>query len=133
MIAPILLTLVAPAAAGDVSEQVSGRCSYNASVLEHRGNATLILCDRLEVDRASGAVSMVFRQSDWDAATTFAGTMEGDRLRVTYLTLRDGSQGAAKGTCEIRRVQGSISAASCLATLKGRAVIAHFDISRVQH
>ncbi len=129
MIAALLMAAASPAEA--VSDRFTGRCAYNQEVLKHRDDTVLAQCDAVAIDLEGDAASIAFDLRSWDVTMLrFQGKMTGpDVMTVSQLTLRNGTRDEATGSCRIFRVEGRVSAVSCLATMRGRAYAANIDVS----
>ena len=133
MIFPLFLALVTPAAEVDPEGRMrlEGRCTYNQEVLKHRDDTVLAQCDAVAIDIEDDTASIAFDLRSWDVTMLrFRGKMTGpDLMTVRQLTLRNGTRDEATGSCRIFRVEGRVSAVSCLATMRGRAYAANIDVS----
>lgn len=129
----LALTVSAPSYAEEEQKIViEGRCQYSDSVARYRNEATLILCDTAIIDRSAMNATLDFTQRSWGSMAQFTGDMLGDKMTISQMTLRDGRQIAAKGTCEIfHRNDGKLSVISCLATAGSRTIAANFIPSRL--
>lgn len=129
MIAALLMAAASPADA--VPDRFTGRCTYNQEVLKHRDDTVLAQCDAVAIDLEDDTASIAFDLRSWDVTMLrFQGKMTGpDLMTVRQLTLRNGTSDEATGSCRIFRVEGRVSAVSCLATMRGRAYAANIDVS----
>lgn len=129
MLAAISLLLAAgTAGVTGAEEQLQGRCRYSAAVQAHREDTVLVTCDAVTIDKPAGTGGIVFSQDNWDVVMIrFQGEWTGDRMAVSHLVLRNGIDGPAKGTCEVFRREGRVSAVSCLATMAGSTYAANFE------
>lgn len=111
---------------------IAGRCEYSDQVARYRDETTLVLCDTLKIDRSTTLTTLDFSRRSWGSMARFTGDMSGDRMTVSRITLRNGRDIAATGTCQIYyRSDGSLSVISCLAKAGSRPIAANFVPSRV--
>jgi hypothetical protein len=131
MFAALLAALaLQPAAATDTVE-LEGRCEYPESVRQYQHETVLAICSHLTISREGDDTVFTFGPRSLGPTMIFAGRMNGNRMEVRQLTLRDGDTKAAEGTCEIFYTSGEVSVVSCLAKAGTLTYAANFIKSRL--
>lgn len=73
-----------------------------------------------------------FAQRSWGVMAQFAGDIQGNKMTISQIVLRNRRPVAATGTCEIfYRDDGTLAVISCLATAGSRPIAANFIPSRI--
>lgn len=120
--------LACPGHGGARAAQADGRCVYGPELARHSADTTLILCDGIVIE--SGSIA--FAQRSWGTMALFAGKPSGNDMAITRVTLRDGVQRTASGTCRrVLRDDGRLDAVRCLAKAGTRWIAANFVASRI--
>jgi hypothetical protein len=127
MIAGVLAWLAVSAAAGPI--ELNGRCEYPDAVARYSQEASLVMCNRLVIDRAESTFD--FGQRSWGSMLRFEGEISGDRMDVTRVYPRHRDSVEATGSCEILYRDGAISGVTCLARSGSKTFVANFVRSRL--
>lgn len=130
MFAALLAALAMQSAAADIVE-LDGRCEYPESARQYQHETVLAICSRLTISREGDDSAFTFGPRSLGPTMKFAGQMNGNRMEVHQLTLRNGDTKAAEGTCEIFYANGEVSVVGCLAKAGARTYAANFMKSRL--